>query len=113
MSVAEVSAATGISKKRIIGIEQGEFTPDEDECIKIAKLYNVPPEKMSGTLNDAFKSIMNEPIDASFYKNYIVKEVIEEKITSLNDSERAVVMKLRQAENKEELIERIMNLLSE
>lgn len=112
LSETEVSEITGISRRRILLIEHGEVVPTDEECNKLARLYNVTPEIINGSLSEVFGTIVREPIDASFYNNYIERDVIAEKITSLSISERTVIMKMRQVENKDEIYKKILEVLS-
>lgn len=113
LSVDDAAELTGISKERLLLIEHGEIIPTDDECKKFSKLYNISPDKLNGSIREVFETIVREPMDASFYDNYVEKDVIVERVTSLSVSERLLIMKLRLAENQQELNEKIIQMLSE
>lgn len=113
LSIAEVSEYTGIKKSRLIDIEHGEITPDTEECCKIAKLYNISPDKLNGTIKDVFETIVCEPNDASFYNNDDERNAVIEKVSSLREDERAIIMMYRMSEDKSEAFDKIVFALSE
>ena len=113
MSANDAAELTGISKERLLLIEHGEIIPTDDECKKFSKLYNISPDKQNGSIREVFETIVREPMDASFYDNYVEKDVIVERVTSLSVSERLLIMKLRLAENQQELNEKIIQMMSE
>ncbi|MBQ7962766.1 MAG: helix-turn-helix transcriptional regulator [Clostridia bacterium] len=113
LSVDDTAELTGISKERLLLIEHGEIIPTDDECKKFSKLYNISSDKLNGSIREVFETIVREPMDASFYDNYVEKDVIVERVTSLSVFERLLIMKLRLSENQQELNEKIMQMLSE
>lgn len=112
LSIDDVAGLTGISKKRLIGIEHGDIIPDADECCKIAKLYNVSPDKLNGTVKEIFESIVCEPNDASFYGSEAERNMVIEKVASLSEDERAIIMMYRSSEDKSEAYDRIISAIT-
>ena len=112
-SIEDVASFTKIKKKRLIEIETGRAEPTDAEISKLAAIYNVNPERMKHGLDDYFSTIIRQPIDASFYKTELEKEIMKVSITSLTEAERNIIMLLRTCDNKQEMYNRICDMFLE
>ncbi len=94
-----VAEALGISLARYKKIEIGEEEPTPDEIQKLAVIFGITPEFLTGESEPEQLFALNQTFEESVLQSEELREAVKLRVTDLSLEEKKLIMMIRGAEN--------------
>ena len=112
-TAAEVIAdVTGITLTRYVDIENGDIEPDAAELTKLAAVFGMDEDVLTGKTGIGEALMFRQPIDESVFADEDMREMMKLRMTDLSPAEKKLILLIRASENSSVLLEKAMEALS-
>ena len=113
-AAAEVIAdAAGISIARYIDIENGYTEPASAEITKLAAVFGMDEDVLTGKSDIGKELMFRQPLDESVFATEELREMMKLRMTELSDAEKRLILLIRASEDSSVLLEKVMDIVSE
>ncbi len=99
-----VAEALGISMVRYKKLEAGEEDPTPQEIEKLAVIFSVTPEFLTGESDPDHFFSLNQTFEESILQSEELREAVKLRVTDLSVEEKKLIMMIRGAENSAKAI---------